>query len=285
MVCICRRLSKTTFELYEWKPINLTEYRFSWLLHHYYHILIELKELPVTKLTMIPASHQHCVRLCVYVCLVVSVCVCVCMCVWLCLCVYVCVCVCVCVCVWLCVSACAHYCKPACVCIDQNCMCRLVQRLRSIQRTFLHSQWGKIGLLLGSYGFIFFPSVLSWGRCHASSLIESRSSVSLYDTPELCACGEHQHSYWFCRSTSIEPGVQLGQPHLGLFAVVLNNVNRPKVIRENTFPQFSALVYDEDFIWYLSTPTGDKNIYVYRLHFCCTSLFLFAVTLSYNFSL
>lgn len=46
--------------------------------------------------------------------------------------------------------------------------------------------------------------------------------MSLYDTPESSGCDEHQHSHWFCRSTSIELRVQ------ALVCAVLYTVQRSK---------------------------------------------------------
>lgn len=88
---------------------------------------------------------------------------------------------------------------------------------------------------------LFFSPVLLWGRCHASSLIESQSSVSLYDTPESCSCDEHQH--WFCRSTSIELWVQLSYHHTALYAVVLDNVYISKVVITGVFIKKEFLFY------------------------------------------
>lgn len=82
-------------------------------------------------------------------------------------------------------------------------------------------------LLLGSYVFIF-PPFLSWGRCHASSHIDSQISMSLYDTPESSGCDEHQHSHWFCRSTSIELRVQAQLTMHGLVCAVLYTEQRSK---------------------------------------------------------
>ena len=82
-------------------------------------------------------------------------------------------------------------------------------------------------LLLGSYVFTppSFP-ILSRGRCHASGLIDSQISMSLYDTPGSCGCDERQHSHWFCRSTSIELWVQARSQHMCLCPLLLNTEQR-----------------------------------------------------------
>lgn len=124
----------------------------------------------------------------------------------------------VCVCVW------AFYCNPACVCVDQNHMCHFCTK-SMINATFFTSQSG------GSPCYwavmcLFSPPVLSWGRCHASSLIDSQISMSLYDTPGSCGCDEHEHSHWFCRSTSIELRVQPSSKHMYLCAQLLYTEQR-----------------------------------------------------------
>lgn len=152
-----------------------------------------------------PSSHQHFVS-------VYNVCMC------------NCVCdgdresACVCACLSLRLCTCTHkllwawacYCNPACVCVDQNHASFCTKEYD--QCNILQQPMRREPLLLGSY--VFIPPVLSWGRCHASSLIDSQISMSLYDTPGSCGCDEHQHSHWFCRSTSIELRVQASSTHV-----------------------------------------------------------------------
>lgn len=116
------------------------------------------------------------------------------------------------------------HCNPACVYVDQNHMCHFCTK-SMINATFLRSQWGE-SPCYWAVMCLFSPPVLSWGRCHASSLIDSQISMSLYDTPGSCGCDEHQHSHWFCRSTSIELRVQPSSQHMYLCAQLLHSEQR-----------------------------------------------------------
>lgn len=127
------------------------------------------------------------------------------------------------VCVWTC------YCNPACAYVDQIHMCHFCTK-SMINATFFRSQWGESPcywavMCLSHHQHHTHtpthPPVLSWGRCHASSLIDSQISMSLYDTPGSSGCGEHQHSHWFCRSTNIELRVQPSSQHMYLYTLLL----------------------------------------------------------------
>lgn len=113
---------------------------------------------------------------------------------------------------------------PACARLKTPCVI-FAQRVWSMQHPSAANE--EQALVTGQL-CVYSPSpVLSWGRCHASSLIDSQISMSLYDTPGSCGCDEHQHSYWFCRSTSIQLRVQLNLQHMCLCAV-----GRAKVTQE-----------------------------------------------------
>lgn len=129
-------------------------------------------------------------------------------------------------CVW------AFYCNPASVYLDQNHMCHFCTKTM-INATFLSSQWGDSPCYWAVMCLSLPPPLLSWGRCHASSLIDSQISMSLYDTPGSCGCDEHQHSHWFCRSTSIELRVQPISQHMYLCAQLL-------YIEQRSYRKFNA---------------------------------------------
>lgn len=98
------------------------------------------------------------------------------------------------------------------------------QRRWSMQHSWAANE--ETALVTGQLCVYFSPPVLSWGRCHASSLIDSQICMSLYDTPGSCGCDEHQHSHWFCRSTSIELRVQPSSQHMYLCAQLLYTEQR-----------------------------------------------------------